>query len=442
MIFEDRAEAGRQLAEELRGYRSEPVVVLGLPRGGVPVAAEVASALRAPLDVLVVRKLGAPSMPEFAVGAIAEGGVVHVSQETLASVGISHDEVVAIADREAAELERRVRRYRGARPIIDLRGRTVILVDDGVATGRTAIAAARAARELGAARVVLAAPVVAPAAVEELRHEVDDLVYVEAPEGFFAVGAWYRSFPPTSDEEVVACLERGRHARAGGTPRGDRHDDRHEDLEHEGHVSIPVAGAEMAGCLAVPAGARGVVVFAHGAGSSRKSPRNRYLAGLLRRHGLATLLVDLEGPGTSLERQAGRLLEAVRWLRQRADTGHLRAGILGSSTGAAAALLAAAAAPGLVGAVVGRSARADLVGDPVLRHVVAPVLLLVGGRDTEVLRACEAAVPALPGPRSLVVIPGASHLFEEPGALDLAARHAGRWLVAHLQDACGSQRTA
>jgi dienelactone hydrolase len=240
----------------------------------------------------------------------------------------------------------------------------------------------------------------------------------------------------------MACLERGRQARPGSAPRGDRNDDRHEDPEHEGHVSIPVAGAEMAGFLAVPAGARGVVVFAHGAGSSRKSPRNRYLAGLLRRQGLATLLVDLEGGGASLERQAGRLLEAVRWLRQRADTGHLRAGILGSSTGAAAALLAAAAAPGLVGAVVGRSARADLVGDPVLRHVVAPVLLIVGGRDTEVLRACEAAIPALPGPRSLVVIPGASHLFEEPGALDLAARHAGRWLVTHLQDACGSQRTA
>jgi putative phosphoribosyl transferase len=438
MIFEDRVEAGRQLAEELGRYRSEPVVVLGLPRGGVPVAAEVARALRAPLDVLVVRKLGAPGMPELAVGAIAEGGVVHVSPDAIASLALSHEDVVAVAEREAAELDRRVRRYRGARPITDLHGRTALVVDDGVATGRTAIAAARAARELGAARVVLAAPVVAPGAVEELRREVDDLVYVEAPDGFFAVGAWYRSFPQTSDEEVMACLERAGRASAHATRPGEGH----EEEAHEGHVSIPVAGAEIAGCLAVPAGARGVVVFAHGTGSSRKSPRNRYLAGLLRRQGLATLLVDLGEPGEAPERQAGRLLASIRWLRERADTGHLRAGLLGSSTGGAAALLAAAAAPGLVGAVVGRSARCDLVGEPVLRHVVAPVLLLVGERDPEVRRACEVAAQALPGRRSVVVVPGASHLFEEPGALDLAARHAGRWLLDHLQDACGRPRTA
>jgi putative phosphoribosyl transferase len=198
----------------------------------------------------------------------------------------------------------------------------------------------------------------------------------------------------------------------------------------------------MAGCLAVPPGAKGVVVFAHGAGSSRKSPRNRYLAGLLRRQGLATLLLDLGEESAGVERDAARLLEAIRWLGRRADTGHLRAGILGSSSGLAPALLAAAAGPRLVGAVVGRSGRPDLVGDVVLRHVAAPVLLLVGGHDPDVLRWNEAAILALPGRKSLVVIPGATHLFEEPGALDLAARHAGRWFVEHLQDACGSQRTA
>jgi putative phosphoribosyl transferase len=257
---------------------------------------------------------------------------------------------------------------------------------------------------------------------------------VEAPDGFFAVGAWYRSFPQTSDDEVVACLTRGRTAVSPCAPAGEVHDE-------EGCVNIPVAGAELAGCLAVPAGAKGVVVFAHGAGSSRKSPRNRYVAGLLRRQGLATLLLDLEGAGEGRE-AAAALLEAIRWLGQRADTGHLRAGILGSSSGAAAALLAAAAEPRLVAAVVGRSGRPDLASEQFLRHVTAPVLLIVGSRDPDVLKVNEAALLALPGPKSLVIVPGATHLFEEPGALDAVARHAGRWFAEHLQDACGSQRTA
>ncbi|WP_255821705.1 phosphoribosyltransferase, partial [Anaeromyxobacter sp. SG26] len=153
MIFDDRSQAGRLLAAALEGYRGERPVVLGLTRGGVPVAYEVARALGAPLDVLVARKLGAPGDPEYAVGAIAEGGAVYVSRDAVRETGLSEEEVAVLAEREAAELQRRVRAYRGSREAPDVAARTVILVDDGVATGATARAAARAARRWGAARV-------------------------------------------------------------------------------------------------------------------------------------------------------------------------------------------------------------------------------------------------------------------------------------------------
>lgn len=197
--FRDRREAGRRLAGLLAGEAGPRTTVLGLPRGGVVVAAEVARALGAPLDVLVVRKLGAPSMPEFALGAIAEGGVVHTTRGSLRGL----EEVLR---RESAELERRVRRFRGGRPPPDLRGRTAILVDDGVATGSTVQAAARAARQLGADRVVVAAPVVAPGSAEALAEVADAVVFVDAPEPFLAVGAFYDDFTQVEDDEVTRAL--------------------------------------------------------------------------------------------------------------------------------------------------------------------------------------------------------------------------------------------
>lgn len=208
MIFRDRVQAGRLLAASLEAYRGERPIVLGLTRGGVPVALEVARHLDAELDVVVVRKLGAPSSPEYAVGAVAEGGAVYVSREALRDVGVSHEWATGIAAREAPELARRVQLYRGGRPMRDLTGRTVILVDDGVATGATARAAGRAARQRGAARVVLAAPVIAAAADPELRPEFDAIVAVHEPDAFFAVGQWYERFGQVSDDDVVDCLHR------------------------------------------------------------------------------------------------------------------------------------------------------------------------------------------------------------------------------------------
>jgi putative phosphoribosyl transferase len=211
MLFRDRQDAGRQLGVRLAGHRGDDVVVLGLPRGGVPVAAEVARALGAPLDVLVVRKLGAPGMPEYGVGAIAEGRVVHLSSEAVKALRLDRDPgaglLAQVVDREEAELARRVRVYRGGRKAPDLTGRRAIIVDDGIATGGTAMAAVKAARALGAEWVGVAAPVVAPDTLVALRRLADEVVCLDAPDDFQAVGQWYLEFPQTSDAEVLACLQ-------------------------------------------------------------------------------------------------------------------------------------------------------------------------------------------------------------------------------------------
>lgn len=208
-LFRDRADGGRQLAHRLRNYADTPgVLVLGLPRGGVPVAYEVARALDAPLDVFTVRKLGAPGHEELALGAIATGGVVVWNREVLDEVRPTQYQLEDIIARERAELERRDVAYRGTRSPPDIRGKTVILVDDGLATGASMRAAVRAVRTQQPGRVVLAVPVAAQETCESLRPEVDDIVCAATPQPFIAVGLWYYDFSPTSDDEVRALLER------------------------------------------------------------------------------------------------------------------------------------------------------------------------------------------------------------------------------------------
>jgi predicted phosphoribosyltransferase len=213
--FTDRIQAGRALATALAGYAGRAdVVVLGLPRGGVPVAAEVARAIAAPLDVLLVRKLGAPGQPELAVGAIAEGGVTLVNEDILASLGLDRRTIDGAIAVERPELERRLGAYRGGRPAADVEGRTALVVDDGLATGASMEAACRALAARGVARLVVAVPVAAPEACQRLRAFADEVVAVLAPVPFWAVGAWYRDFSQTTDEEVVETL-----AAAAKSPR-------------------------------------------------------------------------------------------------------------------------------------------------------------------------------------------------------------------------------
>ena len=220
-IYADRTEAGRTLAESLAAWRSAPdTVVLALPRGGVPVAYEVATALALPLDVLVVRKLGLPSQPELAMGAIASGGAIVLNRDVLRYLHGGDDALESVRARETAELLRRERQYRGSLPPLEMSGRTAIVVDDGLATGATMEAAVRALTALGAKRIIVAVPVASVEARERVASVADEVVCPYTPEFFSAVGQWYRDFDQTSDDEVRDLLERAHATLARPAGRG------------------------------------------------------------------------------------------------------------------------------------------------------------------------------------------------------------------------------
>lgn len=222
MVFKDRTDAGRQLAAKLAAYVDRPdVLVLALPRGGVPVAFEVARELRAPLDVFLVRKLGVPGHEELAMGAIATGGVRVLNTGVVGQLGISEEVLDAVAAEELRELERRERAYRGDRPAPEVRGRTVILVDDGLATGSTMRAAVTALRRQEPERLIVAVPVGSPETCAEFEEETDETVCAQTPRPFRAVGMWYEDFSQTTDEEVHELLEQ---TAAGAEPASTRRD--------------------------------------------------------------------------------------------------------------------------------------------------------------------------------------------------------------------------
>jgi len=418
MRFRDRVDAGRRLGVHLARLKAENPVVVGLPRGGVPVAAEIAAALGAPLDIVLVRKVGAPQRPELAVGAVGEDGVTVRNESVLAELGLSWADVEDVVARERAEIERRAISVRpGPRPSLD--DRTVILADDGIATGATVIAAIRVIRRLGARRIVLAVPVAPAETVERLRDIADEVVCGLTPRRFLAVGQWYDDFRQVSDDEVRVLL--------GVSTEDAALTDR-----------VTVAG-HLEGELVIPVRPAGVVVFAHGSGSGRRSPRNRSVAEVLNEAGFGTLLVDLLDPAESRDRAkvfdiellAARLCAAVTFVRDDPRLAGLPIGLFGASTGAAAALRAAAAPEVKVSAIVSRGGRPDLAGDD-LATVDVPTLLIVGGRDPQVLELNTSARARMRGRTELTVVPGASHLFEEPGALETVAKLATKWFAEHL----------
>lgn len=209
MIFHDRISAGRKLAQRLSYLKNKEVVVLGLPRGGVPVAFEVAHEINAPLDVIVVRKLGVPFQPELAMGAVGEGGVVIKNDEVIRMAKISAEQFAQVQARENEEVANRATKFREGRSPASLKGRIALIVDDGIATGSTAQAACDVARALGADKVILAVPVGSKEAVAALTSRADEVICLDIPDNFFAVGEWYEDFSPVSDEEVVEFLRRG-----------------------------------------------------------------------------------------------------------------------------------------------------------------------------------------------------------------------------------------
>jgi putative phosphoribosyl transferase len=449
MTFADREDAGGRLADLLEFLEGQPVVVLGLPRGGVPVAAKVASKLGAPMDVIIVRKTGVPFQPELAMGAVGEDGIAVTSPDVVAMAGVTDQELAAVQAREGSEVAARAARYRAGRPRLDLAGKVAVVVDDGIATGATARAACQIARAHGAARVVLAVPVAPAGWQERVGVSADEFATVLEPSNFFAVGQFYDDFSQTTDEQVIACL------RAAGTPsrpaRADPADDPPPDdppgigaVQPASREVEPIAGTTpLAGNLTEPAGLAGTVIFAHGSGSSRHSPRNRYVAAVLAEAGLGTLLFDLLTPAEEADRAnvfdigllASRLSQVTAWLRTQQPGEPV--GYFGASTGAAAALWAAAAPGADIAAVVSRGGRPDLAAER-LSAVIAPTLLIVGGHDAAVLDLNRSALAELRCSKQLAVVPGATHLFDEPGTLEAAAALARDWFIGNLGRASGS----
>ena len=436
MHFRNRVEAGRRLSTRLEHLRGQDVVVLGLPRGGVPVAAVIAEALDAPLDICLVRKLGVPFQPELGMGAIAEDGLRVINQEMLRGTGVSEADLARVEERERQVLLERAARYRGETPRVSVAGRTALVVDDGVATGSTARAACRITRARGAARIVLAVPVAPRDFARRLGADADELVCLDTPWDFAAVGQFYADFTQVDDEEVTACLRRAarRHRSAAGARPADR------------EVTVTADGVRLGGRLTLPDAATGVVAFAHGSGSSRHSTRNRFVAAGLHRAGLGTLLFDLltdeeeadRGNVFDIALLAGRLLAATRRLREEPGVEGLAIGYFGASTGAAAALWAAADpaadAAARPAAVVSRGGRPDLAG-PRLPAVTAPTLLIVGGADDLVLGLNRDAQARLRCENRLEVVPRATHLFEEPGTLERVTELARDWFTDHMAPA-------
>ncbi|HVJ09203.1 MAG TPA: phosphoribosyltransferase family protein [Acidisarcina sp.] len=452
MLFTNREDAGHRLAMQLRAYahRSD-VIVLGIPRGGVPVAFEIARELDTPLDIFLSRKLGVPGHEELAFGAVAAGEARYLDADLIQRAGITPQQIERITQEVKEQLKRRADLYRGNRPPLDVAGRTVLLVDDGIATGSSIYAAIQALRQLKPAKLVVAVPVAPPSTCDWLRREVDELICLYTPENFYSVGQFYGHFSQITDEEVCNLLRQaerplksqGSEDCLGTAPHATSLSDSENHIDQR-EVSMEIAGVTLSGTLSLPKAPKGIVLFAHGSGSSRHSPRNRYVARVLQSRGIATLLFDLltaeeesiDRPTAELrfdiELLARRLAGATQWMTHYPDARGITLGYFGASTGAAAALVAAARLPNIVTAVVSRGGRPDLANGS-LGIVRAPTLLIVGGDDEAVLALNRRALTRLGcKEKKLVIIPGATHLFEESGALERVAEVAAEWFVHYL----------
>jgi putative phosphoribosyl transferase len=430
-FFVDRAEAGRKLASRLKALNLPDPVVYALPRGGVPLAVEIAKALKAPVDLVLVRKIGAPGQPELALAAVVDGEEAQtvVNEDIQWMTGADAAFLEKARRRELEEIERRRAIYFAGRRRISPAGRTAIVVDDGLATGATARAALRALRRQGAAKVVLAVPVAPAETLDAMRAEADEVVCLETPRTFFGVGGFYGDFHQITDEEMLDLLRQVPDGAAAVDPAA---------VERR-EVRLPPLA--LLGDLRIPASARGMVLFAHGSGSSRLSPRNRAVADDLNIRGFATLLFDLLDEDEADDRAkvfdipllADRLLRAANWIDGRADLAGLPLGLFGASTGAGAALVAAARLGARARAVVSRGGRPDLAG-AALGQVTAPTLLIVGSADHQVIELNRRALAELTCDKALKLVPGAGHLFEEPGTLEQVMELAGDWFQAKLAD--------
>jgi putative phosphoribosyl transferase len=444
--FQDRVHAGDALARALIPFATEPdVVVLGLAPGGVPLARQVADVVRATFSVFISGKIGVPGIEEVALGAVAEGSDRVVTDTMAWYIGVPPAVIERLAVRERVELARRTQLYRDGHSLPELEGKTVILVDDGLATGATIRAAARAIRSRRPRRLVAAVPVASRLGMADIRDEVDDIVAVAVRDEYASVSAAYESLAPLTDEDVLTALGRPTRRVSGIV-----HDISSLITDTERTIEIAIPGCRVVGDLATPTNIDygdwsrashdrdALAILVHAGGSSRDSYRNRYIAGRLRLEGYATLRVDLltrdeealDADGGSIRfdvaKIAARLTDVCDWAVRAGVYGARRAILFGAGTGAAGALMTAARRQANTLAVVVRGGRVDLA-ESALSRVRAPVLSIVGSEDRETLRLHADAL-RLVRRGKLIRVRGAGPMFGEPGALGAVAEHSVKWL--------------
>lgn len=431
MTFRDRAEAGQKLVDALAPVLKSPCVVAAIPRGGVSVALPIVERFGLPLTVVYARKLTAPMAPEFAFGAIDEDGHTIVESRAVAMLGLQLADVEQAKARVSGEIKRRMATYGVPALGHYLPGAAVVLVDDGLATGLTMRAALQYARRHGASEITVAVPCASTQAANEFGRAADHFVCLTVDEEFMAVGQYYRDFSTVSDDDVIRMLAR---AREGGARPA------------SGTESVRVSfkssrGFRLAGRLLIPPspGPHPTVVFAHGWGSGKDSPRNQAAGEALRAVGFAALLFDFTGHGESdgtpddstQPQQVDDLRAALDALEGFDEVDRGRLGVVGASSGAAVALLQAARDPRIRALALRSPNPAGAEGAVVA--VTAPTLVVVGEQDEPTRAAIEPLLVRFGGPHTLEVVPGGDHLFEDPTALARATASIVVWFKEHLR---------
>ncbi len=418
----NREHAGRQLARALKHQTDSEPIVIALTAQGVLVARPVADRLSADLDAISIVEISAIEEPAIRFGAASESGASVIDRNLCVAGNLSSPDIERAVHRSVTEARRRASIIRSGQTMADVHDRCVIIVDDGIRSGLRMSAAISHVRHAGASHITVAVPVAPRAAIENLQVVADEVVCPAVISEECPIDDCYEEVTPVTDSGIASII---------------RHSSHHEVLVD---ISDPHGrGWEMRGSLGVPRGAQGMVVFAHGSGSSRHSPRNREVAASLNEAGFATLLFDLLTEEEDSHRElvfdidylARRLTAVLDWCVDDERVSELPLGLFGLSTGAAAALTTAAYRPHVVRAVVSRGGRPDLAG-PALERVEAPTLLIVGGEDHQVIKLNEGALKSLGRSSRLEIIPGATHLFEEPGALDKVCLLARSWFDEYL----------
>ncbi|MBS1972620.1 MAG: erythromycin esterase family protein [Bdellovibrionales bacterium] len=417
--FKNRKEAGLALAERLNSFKKDHPLILAIPRGGVPVAFEVAQGLETDLDLLMVKKIGTPDYPEVAIGAVSEDGRPRYDESLMKRLGILKSSLKPLVEKKKEELREQIREFRGMKSAVSVEGRTVIIVDDGIATGTTLKAAMDLLLLRKPKKIIVATPVAPKETVKELSKIADELICLLTPSPFYAVSDYYSDFKQVANEEVKKLIQSASQ-------------EQEEPFYRE--MVFRDGDAELKADLQLVEEMKGVVVFAHGSGSSRQSPRNKYVAQELNKAGYGTLLADLLTEKEASDRKnvfdidllVQRVLKATDTMMPYLPSFDVPIAYFGASTGAAAALGATAKSPREIFAVISRGGRPDLART-YLSQVKAPTLLIVGAEDSQVIPLNQSAAERLKNVK-LVLVPRATHLFEEPGTLEEVVEYSLDWL--------------